>query len=185
VNDVNYFQSCVTYSPLNVLTFVVPVLVDHIMQQQTDILSDQIILSMIAENNLEAWAHLYDKYAPAMLGIICNLTDERKIAEEIFKEAFLQLKEKQILSKFTYALCPYLLIHTNTFARAQLKERGISYSNNTIDETSLINILCSQNRNITEVASKFRITTVEARNKLRSEFVEIRSKNTNVISARQ
>lgn len=140
---------------------------------------------MVAENNLEAWEHLYDKYAPAMFGIICNLVEDRKIAEEIFKETFLQLKEKQILSKVTYALCPYLLRHTNTFARAQLKERGISCSNNTIEETSLINILCSQNINTKEVATKLNITVDEAKNKLRSEFVEIRSKNTNVISAHQ
>ncbi len=132
---------------------------------------------MIAENNLEAWGQLYDKYAPAMYGIICNLTDDRTLAEEIFKETFLQLKEKQILSKVTYALFPCLLRHTNIFARQQLKERGITCSNNPIEETSLINILCSQNINIKEVASIFDLTEEEAKKKLHLEFLELRSQS--------
>lgn len=149
----------------------------RIMQHQANNISDQNILSMIAENNLEAWEYLYDKYAPAMFGIICNLTMDRKIAEDVFKETFLQLKEKQILSKVTYALCPYLLRHTNTFAKQQLKERNIDCSKNPIEETSLINILCSQSINIKEVASRFNITVEEFKNKLRAEFLELRSDN--------
>jgi len=55
-----------------------------------------------------------------------RLTVYKTLAEEIFKETFLQLKEKQILFKNTYPLCPYLLKYTYTFARQELKERGIT-----------------------------------------------------------
>ncbi|MEO5570655.1 MAG: hypothetical protein ABIT08_15570 [Bacteroidia bacterium] len=140
-------------------------------------ISDQTILSMIAENNLEAWGHLYDKYAPAMFGIICTLTDDRTLAEEIFKETFLQLKEKQILSKVTYALCPCLLRHTHIFARQQLKARGIACSNSPVEQTSLINILCSQDINFKQAASIFNLTEEEAKKKLRAEFLELRSQS--------
>ncbi|MEO6166354.1 MAG: hypothetical protein ABIO98_02460 [Chitinophagales bacterium] len=79
---------------------------------------------MIAVNNLEAWGHIYDKYAPAMYGIICSLTGDRTIAEEIFKDAFLELKEKQILSKDTSSLCPCLLRHTHIFCKTATKDMG-------------------------------------------------------------
>ncbi len=147
------------------------------MQFQTKIKSDQNILSLIAENNLEAWEHLYDKYAPAMYGIICNLTDDKPLAEVIFKEAFLQIKEKQILSKATYSLCPCLLRHTHTFARQQLKERGRTCLNSPNQQTSLINMLCSQNLSFKQAASNFNITEEEAKRKLHEEFLALRLQN--------
>ena len=99
--------------------------VHQTMQHPIQIRSDQNILSMISENNLEAWGHVYDKYATEMFGVIHKLTEDKKIAEEIFKEAFLQLKEKQILSKLKYSLYAWLLMYTQIFAQRQLKERGI------------------------------------------------------------
>ena len=47
------------------------------MHTQTKNISDQDIFAMIAENNQEGWGRLYDKYAPAMYGIICKLTGNR------------------------------------------------------------------------------------------------------------
>ncbi len=88
-------------------------------------ISDQDIRSLIAENNFEAWELLYDKYAFAMRVIIRNLTDNKTIAEEIFKEAFLQLKEKQILSHFSYSLYSCLLRHTQLVTMQLLKERKL------------------------------------------------------------
>ncbi|MEO6190803.1 MAG: hypothetical protein ABIO44_11035 [Saprospiraceae bacterium] len=147
------------------------------VQVQTKKISDQNILSMIAENNLEAWGHLYDKYAPAMFVIICNLTDDRTLAEEIFKETFLQLKEKQILSNVNYSLCFCLLRHTHLSARQQLKERGRTCSSSPFEESSLINMLCSQDLSFKQAASNFNITEEEAKIKLRLEFLELRSQN--------
>ncbi len=137
---------------------------------------------MIAENNLEAWRHIYDKYAPAMYGVICGLTDDRTLTEEIFTEAFLQLKEKQILSKVSYSLCLCLLRHTHVFARQQLKERGITLSKSPMEETSLIKILCSQHITIKEIASIFKITEQEAKKKLHLEFLELRQQRKEVNS---
>ena len=147
------------------------------MQLQTKKISDQNILSMIAENNLDAWELLYDKYAPAMYGIICNLTDDITLAKEIFKEAFVQLKEKRVFSKVTYSLCACLLRHTHTFARQQLKERGKACSNGTVEHTSLLKVLCSQELSFKQAASNFNITEAEAKTKLHQEFLGLRAQN--------
>ena len=147
------------------------------MVLQTKIISDQNILTLIAENNTEAWRHLYDKYAHAMFGIIYNLTKDRTLAEEIFEEAFLQLKESKILSKNTYALCSCLLRHTHSFAQQQLKERGINNPINPIEKNSLITIFCSQNISLREVAAKLNISEKEVKENLRAEFLALHSKN--------
>lgn len=131
---------------------------------------------MIAENNLEAWEYLYDKYAAAMYGIICKLTDDRTLSEEIFIGAFLQLKEKQILSKTTHPICVCLLRHTHIFAKQELTNRGIN-STNKVEESSLINMFCSQHLTAKDAAVKLNITEQEVRRKLRLEFLELRSQS--------
>ena len=147
------------------------------MVLQTKIISDQNILTLIAENNTEAWRQLYDKYAHAMFGIIYNLTKDRTLAEEIFEEAFLQLKESKIFSKNTYALCSCLLRHTHTFTQQQLKERGIDNPITPIEKISLIDIFCSQNISLRDVAAKLNITEKEVKENLRAEFLALHSKN--------
>ena len=112
-----------------------------------------------------------------MFGIICKLTDDRALAEDIFKETFLQLKEKNILSRVTYSLCSVLLRHTHITARQQLNERGISIKKDQINENLIINILCSQNLSLKELAEKKKLNEAEARKKIRAEFLELRSKN--------
>lgn len=139
-------------------------------------ISDQTILSLLADNHLKAWELLYEKYAAALYGIIYNLTDDSIIAEEIFIAAFLQLKEKEILSKVTHALFPCLLRHVHTFTRQQLKERRMPWQTKTAEETTLVNTLCTQQISIKELASKFKMTEQEAKNKIRFEFVGLRSK---------
>ena len=158
------------------LTFVIIILINLFVLHQTIKISDKNILLMISENKLEAWRHLYDKYASLMFGVICNLTDDRALAEDIFKETFLQLKEKNILSRVTYSLCSVLLRHTHITARQQLKEKGISIKKDQINENLIINILCSQNLTLKELAEKKKLNEVEARKKIRAEFLELRSK---------
>ncbi|MEO5571605.1 MAG: hypothetical protein ABIT08_11005 [Bacteroidia bacterium] len=119
---------------------------------------------MIAENNLEAWEYLYDKYEYSMYAIICNLTGDRTLAEEIRKESFLLLKEKQILSKGTYALCTCSLRHSNIFARQQPKAWGLTCSN------SPINIICFQNISLNQAASNFNITEEEVKKNFTLNF---------------
>ena len=143
------------------------------MSLQAKIISDQKILSMLAENDLKAWEYLYDKYAPAMYGIVCSLTDDLMVAQEIFKDAFIHLRERQIFANIRFALCPFLLRHTYGFTKQQLNDRGIKYPKEPMKETSLINIFCSEQVSIKEVASRFSIAEEEAKKKLQLEFLAL------------
>lgn len=80
---------------------------------------------MLQENNPLAWASIYDKYAPAIYGLICKLTDDQLVAEKIFITAFVQLRASGTLTKITYALYGILLRHTYSCATEYLKQAGI------------------------------------------------------------
>jgi|GEM_PF-924392 len=140
-------------------------------------MSDRHFPSMLAENNLKAWEHLYDKYAPAMYGIICNLTEDEVVAEEILTGAFLQIKEKKTFLENGHALCISLLRHTHNYALQQLKRQGINPKASSLSETAtLINLLCTRHDSLKEVAFICNITEEDAKKKLRLEFLELRNK---------
>ena len=145
------------------------------MHTQTKNISDQDIFAMIAENNQEGWGRLYDKYAPAMYGIICKLTGNRNLSDEIFEASFLALTKKQNFCADGHSLCVFLLKYTHCFAREQLKERGITAVKIHVPETKFINILCSQHITLKELSSDFKITEEEVKQRLHTEFLEIRN----------
>ncbi|MDQ3052149.1 MAG: hypothetical protein M3Q95_14830 [Bacteroidota bacterium] len=146
------------------------------MLSQSEYISDRHIIDLLQENNLEAWKLLYDKYAASMYGMICKLTDDESIAGEIFKEAFLQLKDNHILSKTNYSLCPFLLRHTYNYAIKQLKQFGMQIKPLTpIEEASLIHFLCTQSVSLPEVSSILNMSEEETRVKLRHEFLNLRN----------
>ena len=96
------------------------------MTLESERVSGKEIITMLQENNPLAWEHLYDKYAPAMYGLICSLTDDKLLGEQIFTNSFIQLKEKGTLSKTKYALSAILLKHTYSYAITHLKQMGIN-----------------------------------------------------------
>ncbi len=146
-------------------------------------ISDQQIITLLEENNLLAWKKLYDKYATAMYGLICNLTDDKTLAEEIFVAVFLQLKEKQILSKVKYGLCPTLLRYTFSYTTKQLMECSINpKSFNPLEEVKLIHLLSTQCNSLKEVASILNMSEEETKKKLRSELLNLRNQNQSVES---
>ncbi len=138
-------------------------------------ISDHEILSLIAQHSLDGWGQLYDKYASAMFGIIYNLTNDNNLSQEIFKAAFLQLKESGILEKVTHALCPFLLRYSNNFTRQQLLEQGIPCANSLIEESSLIDILCSSDHSIQSLALKLNSTQDDIKKQIYHEFLALRS----------
>jgi len=144
---------------------------------QSKIVSDIVIHAMLIENKMEAWECIYEKYAPTMYGIIYNLAEDSNLADEIFIETFIQLKEKEILLNNYYAICPCVLRYTNTFARQQLKDREIIFKENHTEKKSFINILSSQYITLHELAVRVNLTDLEAKKKLRNEYIELLSKN--------
>lgn len=128
---------------------------------------------MLAENNLKSWENLYDKYAPVMYAVICNLTDNKAVAAEILTEAFMQVKQKQILLKINISPCIYLLRHTYNYANQHLKQSGINLkAANPKEETKLIQLLRTQCSSLKDAAFILNITEDEAKKKLHEEVLE-------------
>ena len=148
------------------------------MTLQNNHISDERMLTMLNKNDANAWVHLYDKYAAAMYSIVWHFTDNNEVANKIFTEAFLQLKEKNILSKVPYALCPFLLRYMHNYASQYLNKWGINpiQSSKAVD-SQLIHLLCTQCNSIKDAASKLNITEDVAIKNLRREFLVLRNKN--------
>lgn len=147
-------------------------------------ISDQQIITMLEESNLLAWEMIYDKYAPAMYGLICTLIEDKTLGEETFVAAFLQLKERQILSKVKYVLCPTVLRHTFSYTTKKLKALGINpRSYKPLEEVKLIHLLSTQCNSLKELASNLNITEEETKKKLRSELLNLRNQKQSFESA--
>ncbi len=150
-----------------------------IMSLQTAVkhISDAAILSLISENSLEGWGHLYDKYAPAMYGIIYNYTKSKFLAEDILIKLFIKLHEKESTVKINFPLSVYIMRYTHSSTREELKNRDIKYIESPVKENSILHIFCSQFITLKEVAANLGITNEQARKNLYSEFLLLRSQN--------
>ena len=136
-----------------------------------------VIRQIIKENNFSAWAALYKKYSAAMYGLICNLTDNKEIANEILIGAFIELKTKNILAGVKNSLCLVLLKFTNAFAVSELQKRGIDCKMFTpAEEEKLIHLLCIQCHSLQEVSEILDISKEEVRKQLRIEVLNLRNK---------
>ncbi len=150
------------------------------MPLQSEILSGNQIIVMLEENNPLAWGHLYDKYAPAMYGLIYNLTKDKILAEEIFMSAFLELKQKQTLSKIKYALLPIILRHTYSYTTKHLRKIRVTPKIlNPPKEAQVIHLLTTQCISLNEAASILNITEKETKERLHVEFLNLRRQNNN------
>ena len=131
---------------------------------------------VIKKNQLDMreWEKIYDKYSIPLFTLICNLTDDRIIAEEIFTETFVRLKDKLQLSEANYSLCAQLMRHTYVTAMHQLKRHGIKPKAwHSPEETKLIHLLCTQCNSLHEVALMMNITKDEAKKKLHENFLHL------------
>jgi len=143
----------------------------------TNQISDSTILTLIRENDPRGWNQLYDKYAALMYGIICTHTTDIRLAEEIFIQLFIGLKQEEILLKTDGALCVCILRYTQSNTRQELKRRGINYTQTPMMGNSVLDILCCEYATIKEVAAKLNISQKEVQQNLRKELLIIRSKN--------
>ena len=129
---------------------------------------------VIKKNQLDMreWEKIYDKYSIPLFTLICNLTDDRIIAEEIFTETFVRLKDRLQLSEANYSLCAQLMRHTYITAMHQLKRNGIKPKVwHSPEETKLIHLLCTQCNSLHEVALMMNITKDQAKKKLHENFL--------------
>lgn len=139
-------------------------------------MSDEEIITMLEHNNPLAWESLYDKYAPAIFGLICKLTDDKVIAEKMLISSFLQLKQSKILSKVKYALYPAVLRYVLEYTTQKLTQNGVTPKIlKPLDEMPVMHLICTQSGCIHEISSILNITTEEAKRRLRFELLYLRN----------
>ncbi len=51
--------------------------------------SDEDLVLMLSQKNVNAFSILYDRYAPALFGAICREVNEVSVAEDILEQTFL------------------------------------------------------------------------------------------------
>ncbi len=113
-----------------------------------------------------------------MFGIICSLTDDKKIAEEILADLFLHLKKESFFYKINFPLCFTLLRYTYNFAIKQLTKHNLHPKIlNQSEKSRLIHLLCTKCNSLEETALILNITEEEVKQNLRAEFLNYRSKN--------
>ncbi|MBA3704856.1 MAG: hypothetical protein H0W84_02835 [Bacteroidetes bacterium] len=141
-------------------------------------ISDSTIVSMLAENNSSAWEQLYDKHAPVMYGAVFKMVKDEKMAKEIFKECFLQLKGNKNILSIRTDLCPFLLKYVNGFTldylklNQQLVTEKVSYESDRFSQ-----VLTSRHISVREEDFDITLEQKEARKKLREEFNQLREQH--------
>lgn len=142
--------------------------------------SDSTIVSMLAENNSSAWEQLYDTYSPLMYGAVFQITKDERIAEKIFKECFLQLKESKNISKIRGPLDLFLLKHAQSFTLNYFKLIELTTDKNkhlNHNSDPLIELLESQQITIKKSEQQSSSEQQAARKKLREEFNILRAQH--------
>ncbi len=140
---------------------------------------DTVIIAMLAQNNKEAWLHLYNKYASMLYGIILNMTGNETIAGDILTEVFIALKHKKLLMRVKDALCHSLVRHTHKLTLKYLHERGLKpISIQTPNgDYPIINSLYFELATINELGSSSDIAKQEILRSLRTEFDHFRDQS--------
>ena len=146
------------------------------MQLHSKNISNEIIVSLLAENNLTGWKHIYTKYGAAMYGVINKLTPDKNLSEEILANVFGELKEKQNFSGPSHSLYAFLLRYTYNFAIAQINRKKVNLQANLYpDEKNIIELLCTKCASLNDAANTLNITNKEAILKLHEEFLGLRN----------
>ena len=76
-------------------------------------ISEHDLIALLQKNEKGAFEFLYDRYAPALYGIICKLVEDKWLANEILKKSFVQIWHQ--LAKVQPLSCNlFLLMHNIT-----------------------------------------------------------------------
>lgn len=151
-------------------------MVNYRMKRQPDLPTDLFVTVLPQHNNEIVWEQVYQKYAPMIYGIILNLTGHQRIASEIFKEAFLDLKRKRIFSRAHIALCQTLLRHAYKLTMKYLDLKGMKPINVRPfhGNFKMLNLLYFDLISTKDAAVKLNISEQEVLVKLRMEFNQLR-----------
>ena len=139
---------------------------------------DAELIPLFAQNDPSVWEHLYDEYAPLMYGTILKLTEDEAIAAELLEQAFLDLKNKDILSQITTTtICHKILKHTYKLTVNHLKAIGLAPSKTiyTDGNTAHINMFYLEGTTLKDAVNSTNLTEQEVKKKLRAEVNYLRN----------
>lgn len=88
--------------------------------------TDSTVMYMLHTSNLSGWDQLYDKYAPIIYGSIVKIIPDKKMANQIFQECFINLKKTDLLTQSKKSLPLFLIQHTYRFTFFYLKAKGMA-----------------------------------------------------------
>jgi RNA polymerase sigma-70 factor (ECF subfamily) len=63
---------------------------DVVQGDERSLAHDELLLIQVAQRNQAAFAELFDRLAPAVLGVLTRLTGRQDLAEQVLEETFLQ-----------------------------------------------------------------------------------------------
>jgi len=146
------------------------------MRRQADLPGNLFLRTLPHHDNLIVWEQVYQKYAPLIYGIILNMTGDKRIASEIFKDAFVDLKRKRILSRNHITLCQTLLRYAHKLTLKYLQLRGRVPANPSPFQSKfrLLNMLYCELISTKEAAQKLNMSEQEVLLHLRMEFNQLR-----------
>ncbi len=120
---------------------------------------------------------LYDKYSEVMFSVIANLTDDTEIADEILTQAFLEIKEKKVFEKPSYAVMVRLLKYTYKCAVSIIKKHGqVSDEDSSFLESKFMYLFLTQCSTLRLVALLLNMTEEKVEYKFRLDFAGIDNK---------
>jgi len=83
------------------------------------------ILDMIKKNDSKGWEALYDKYSNSVFGIICQITRDKKLAEEIIINYFSEIPKNPGPLLAGQNLHISIILQTFIFTITELKMKNI------------------------------------------------------------
>ena len=145
----------------------------HNNKRQTDFK----LVSELMLDKPTAWEQLYDTYAPMMYGSILNITGDEKTACHLLQEAFVELRNREMLLRIQASLCISLVKHCFNITLKHLRMRGLTPQNDILDANcQLIHFFYFEEMTLTEIAVKLAMPELEVMKNLQAEFKEIRKR---------
>ena len=139
--------------------------------------SDFKLVSELLDNKQTAWEQLYDTYAPMMYGSILNITGDEKTACDLFQQAFIELRNREMLLRIQASLCISLVKHCCNITLKYLKMKGLKPQRETLDRNCrLIYFFYFEDMTLTEIAERLAVPELEVIKNLQAEFREIRNR---------
>ena len=162
----------------------------------TDTDDDQELVYAVKQGSQQCLGKLYDKYAPALMGIISRISDNEKMAEEILNTAFVKIWKQAVHfdasqnSLFTWLINISRQTAFEKVKSVQLKtpvyitavhedDKKISGMQSFADEANdmlVFNLVYFKGLSCSEVATLLNITVDEVKNNIKMTIKNLKRK---------